>query len=226
MHQKGLTMSPNHRKPPDTASVAIPDENGKLHAPSAARNVGAIVQAISAFVPDGGNALEIASGTGQHVVRYAEAFPNIVWQPTDIDPNRLKSIAVWTLESSVPNVLKPEILNATSDNWSTDWSGKNLIILSNLLHLISEREVLNVISQSAKALASGGVSLIYGPFLRGSAFASDSDRNFHQSLKNKDHEIGYKSYQYVQVAQTENGLITLEPIPMPSANLLLVARKP
>ena len=219
-------MTPTHRILPNTASVAIPDDNGKLHAPSAARNVAAIVDAISAFVPDDGTALEIASGTGQHVVRYAEAFPNIVWQPTDIDTNRLKSIEIWSLDSNLPNILKPEILNATSDGWSPDWLGQNLIILSNLLHLISEREALNVITQSAKALTSGGVSLIYGPFLRGTDFASESDRNFHESLKSKDGEIGYKSYQFVQNIQTDSGLITLEPISMPSANLLLVARKP
>ena len=219
-------MSPNQRKLPDTASVAIPDDNGKLHAPSAARNVAAIVDAISAFVPDNGSALEIASGTGQHVVRFAEAFSNIVWQPTDIDANRLKSIAIWSLDSNLPNILKPEILNATSDSWSTNWLGQNLIIFSNLLHLISAREALNVITQSTKAMASGGVSLIYGPFLRGDDFASENDRIFHESLNSKDDEIGYKSYQFVQNAQSDNGLITLEPIPMPSANLLLVARKP
>ena len=219
-------MSPIQRKPPNTASVAIPGDNGKLHAPSAARNVAAIVDAISAFVPDEGTALEIASGTGQHVVRYAEAFPNIVWQPTDIDTDRLKSIAIWTLESNLSNILKPELLNATSDGWSPAWCGQNLVILSNLLHLISEHEAMNVITQSAKALASGGVSLIYGPFLRGADFASEGDQKFHESLQFKDSEIGYKSYQFVQNAQTDSGLIPLEPIPMPSSNLLLVARKP
>lgn len=219
-------MSPIQRKLPNTASVAIPDDNGKLHAPSAARNVAAIVDAISAFVPDEGTALEIASGTGQHVVRYAEAFPNIVWQPTDIDTDRLKSIAIWTLDSDLSNIQKPELLNATSDSWSPTWLGQNLIILSNLLHLISEREAMNVITQSAKALASGGVSLIYGPFLRGADFASEGDQKFHESLQFKDSEIGYKSYQFVQNAQTDSGLIPLEPIPMPSSNLLLVARKP
>lgn len=219
-------MSPIQRKLPNTASVAIPDDNGKLHAPSAARNVAAIVDAISAFVPDEGTALEIASGTGQHVVRYAEAFPNIVWQPTDIDTDRLKSIANWTLDSNLSNILKPELLNATSNSWSPTWLGQNLIILSNLLHLISDREAMNVITQSAKALASGGVSLIYGPFLRGADFASEGDQKFHESLKFKDSEIGYKSYQFVQNAQTDSGLITLDPIPMPSSNLLLVARKP
>lgn len=218
-------MSNKRRKLPETASVAIAKDDGKLHAPSALRNVGGILHAIREFMPESGKALEIASGTGEHIVRYAAAFPDLVWQPTDVEADRLNSIAAWSSETGLPNILAPQILDATVDGWAGMWAGQNLIILSNLLHLISDTEARTLISQTAAALAPGGIFLIYGPFLRHTEFASESDREFHQSLRNKDPEIGYKSLQWTQKAQSDAGLIPLNPIEMPVNNLLLAARK-
>lgn len=218
-------MTKNRRTLPSTASVAIPKANGKLHAPSAARNRDAITEAIRRFMPSRGQALEIASGTGEHVVRYAAAFPAVTWQPTDVEAERLESIAAWSLETGLPNILVPQILDATLEGWAVRHKGQNLIILSNLLHLISEPEALTLISQSAKALAPGGVFLIYGPFLRDTEFASESDRSFDESLRGKDPDIGYKSFASVQSTLVRAGLSTPEPIEMPSNNLILAGRK-
>lgn len=218
-------MSAKRRKLPNTASVAVPGTGGKLHAPSAARNVEAIVQAIRAFVPATGTALEVASGTGEHIVRHAAAYPNMIWQPTDIASDRLDSIAAWIKDEDFPNILAPKELDATSIGWASEWSGQDLIIVSNLLHLISEGEARNIISQSAQALNPGGILLIYGPFLRGTNFASDADRTFNDSLRNQDAEIGYKSFQFIQNAQVDAGLTLLGPTEMPSNNLLLAAQK-
>jgi len=218
-------MSAKRRKLPSTASVAVPGAGGKLHAPSAARNIEAIVQAIRTFVPANGTALEIASGTGEHIVRHAAAYPNIIWQPTDIASDRLVSIDAWIKDVNLPNILAPRQLDATSTEWASQWFGQDLIIMSNLLHLISEDEARNIISQSAKALNPGGVLLIYGPFLRGKNFAGDADRSFHDSLRKQDIEIGYKSFQSIQNAQIDAGLTLLDPTEMPANNLLLAAQK-
>jgi len=219
-------MPPSRRKLPSTASVAHPAENGKLHAPSAARNVGAIVEAIAAVMPASGKALEIASGTGEHVVRYAAAFSGLDWQPSDIDADRLNSISAWSAETGLPNILPPQMLDATKTGWAVQQPPQNVVILSNLLHLISMGEAAAVIAESAQALAPDGVFLIYGPFLRGATFASAADQRFDQSLRGKDPDIGYKSYQTVQDVQGQAGLLPLERIEMPSNNLLLAARKP
>lgn len=218
-------MSSKHRKLPNTASIAVPGAGGKLYAPSASRNIEAIVQAIREFVPANGTALEIASGTGEHIVRHAAAFPNVTWQPTDIASDRLVSIAAWINDVNLPNILAPKQLDAASTGWASQWSGQDLIIISNLLHLISVDEARNIISQSAQALNPGGVFLIYGPFLRGTDFASDADRSFDDSLRNQDAEIGYKSFQSIQNVQIDAGLTLLDPTDMPSNNLLLAAQK-
>ena len=54
-----------------SASVAHVLSGAKLNAPSAARNVDALCQLLAQVAPPSGNALELASGTGQHIVRFA-----------------------------------------------------------------------------------------------------------------------------------------------------------
>jgi len=210
------------RKLPKTASIALPQSGAKLHAPSVARNIEPILQAITPFVPRGGWALEIASGTGEHVARYAAAFANLRWQPTDIEPVRLASIDAWGAD--IPNLLPAKHLDASRRGWAKNWPPQDLILFSNLLHLISEVEAKTVLTEAVQALAMGGVFLIYGPFLRGDRFASEGDRRFDQSLRAEDAEIGYKAFEWVQSILSDAGLKTEPPIKMPANNLLLVAR--
>ena len=47
----------------------------KRHAPATVRNRDAIAQALAKLLPERGLVLEIASGTGEHVVYFAKLFP-------------------------------------------------------------------------------------------------------------------------------------------------------
>ena len=42
-----------------------------------------------------GDALELGSGTGQHVVDFAGRAPGIRWQPSDLAAEHLRSIEGW-----------------------------------------------------------------------------------------------------------------------------------
>ncbi|GAA6180177.1 DUF938 domain-containing protein [Shimia sp. NS0008-38b] len=206
---------------PASASVAIPQDGGKLFAPSAARNTQPLVDALVELLPSEGTVLEIASGTGQHVVAFAEAFPNLTWQPTEADPNRLASIQAYVSESGFTNILPPHHLDATVADWGNDLPAKNAIFLSNLLHLISAEEAHTLVAQAARALAPGGLLLIYGPFKRGDILVSEGDRSFDASLRGQDPKIGYKSDQTVLSWGEANGLMAATPKQMPANNLLL-----
>ena len=215
-------MTKPPRTLPKTASVALPQSGAKLNAPSAVRNIGPILQVITPLMPPSGRALEIASGTGEHMARYAAAFRRLHWQPTDIEPARLASIDAWG--EGLPNLLPAQPLDASQKGWAKAWPPQDLILFSNLLHLISEAEAETVLREAVLALATGGVFLIYGPFLRGKSFASEGDRRFHESLRAEDAEIGYKPVQWVQNILRNAGLQTNPPIEMPANNLLLVAQ--
>ena len=102
------------RSVPGQASVAEEGEGGKLFAPSAARNLAPLVQTVREVAPQRGRALEIASGTGQHVVALARALPGLSWQPSDIDPARRSSIDAHVAEAGLSNVEIAARLDATS----------------------------------------------------------------------------------------------------------------
>lgn len=208
---------------PATASVALPDIGARLSSPSALRNAPLIAKVLETHAPAKGRALEIASGTGQHMVAFAATLPGVVWQPSDIDASRRASIDAW---ADAPNILPAIMLDATAPGWGALHKGQDLIVLVNLLHLISTAEARTLLSEAAEALAPGGLFAIYGPFLRKGRTISEADTSFHASLQASDPEIGYKDIATVTEWVTGTGLTCQLPLNMPANNLMLLASKP
>ncbi len=210
---------------PDSASVATPAEDGKLFAPSADRNTSAIVELVQSLAPTSGKALELASGTGQHIVALATSLPDLMWQPSEVDPTRLSSIRAYVTSADLPNIGEVQTIDATSDGWGEQQQGQDLITLSNLLHLISMPETKTLIQEAAHALSTNGQLVIYGPFKRDDALTSEGDIRFDQSLRQQDPEIGYKSDQDVIKWGVDAGLSLTKSVDMPANNLAICWRK-
>lgn len=215
------------RVPAETASVAFPNADGaRLSAPSAARNIGPITELLRRHAPTSGRALELASGTGEHVLAFATAFPNLTWQPTDVAPERLASIDAWAATKNLPNLHPARPLDASKPGWGADHAGQDLIVLVNLLHLISEAEARTLVAELPAALAPGGLCVLYGPFLRGGVATSDGDARFHASLQAADPEVGYKNDADVVDWLQAAGLRPVEVAEMPANNLAFVSQRP
>ena len=217
----------NHRKNlPTSACVTNIEGDGRLNAPSAVRNTKHIVELVRNTAIKSGNALEIASGTGQHVVKLAAALPLLNWQPSDVDETRIKSIRCWSDNHHLTNLKPPCLLDATEEGWAADHYGQDLILLVNLLHLISFEETKILVKEVSKALAPKGVSIIYGPFMRSGELISKSDMEFHYSLINTDPDLGYKNDLDMLNLFSEAGLVHLSTNKMPANNLAFVSQKP
>ncbi|MBF9061298.1 DUF938 domain-containing protein [Rhodobacterales bacterium HKCCSP123] len=207
---------------PDAPSGAGSDDP-RISAPSALRNRDLIAAELARVAPPKARALEIASGTGEHVVRFAAVLPGLMWQPTDPDPSRRASIAAWTRESGLGNIRPPRDLDATRYGWADEEPcPANLVVLVNLLHLISVPEAETVLTEIAAVLAPGGVFVLYGPFLRDGEATSEGDAAFDASLRAQDPEIGYKDVIDTCACLVDAGLSHVETVAMPANNLLLV----
>lgn len=222
----GLWNMVHRQNLPDTASVANYESNGRLNAPSAARNAAPIVELVRKTAIKAGNALEIASGTGQHIVKLASALPHLNWQPSDVDEARIKSIRSWSDDEHLTNLKPPCLLDATAEGWAAEHRDQDLILLVNLLHLISTKETKILVEEISKALVSKGISIIYGPFMRSGKLTSKSDMEFHQSLINTDPGLGYKNDIDMLNLFGEAGLMHLSTENMPANNLAFILQKP
>ncbi len=216
----------NGRRRPEPHSLALPGAGDKLFAPSAARNVNALCDLLEHVAPREGRALEIASGTGQHVVAFAARLPGLHWQPTEPAPERRASIAAHIAESGLENISAPIPLDATAPGWGARHGGQALVFLANLVHLIPMPQVRVLISEAARALAPAGRLVIYGPFMRAGELTSDGDRAFHAALVAQDPLIGYKDDCDIIDLMQAAGLEMVEAVEMPANNLGLVARRP
>lgn len=204
-------------------SIAQTRSDGRLSAPSAARNIAPILDAIKPFVPAGGVALEIASGTGEHAVAFAEAFPDTIWQPTDIDAERLISIDAWRARTGALNMRVAQVLDATAPSWRT--GPFEMAVTVNLMHLIGPSAAQAVVNGVARNLLPGGFWFLYGPFRTQGLFRSESDQAFHASLIAHDPSIGYKDLEQVEAWAGEAGLTRAALVEMPANNLALVMQQ-
>lgn len=198
--------------------------DGRLNAPAAMRNRDALVAALAPLAPSG-HALEIASGTGQHVIRFAPAMPGLTWQPSDPDPARIASITAWMAAEPSPNILPPIALDACTPGWSA-YAQYDFICLANLLHLVPPTAAQTCLQEIAAALKPGGRAVIYGPFLRDGKTTSQGDAEFHARLQVEPPGAGYKDLMWVYAIWASSGLISVKPQQMPANNLLLIADKP
>lgn len=211
---------------PSTASVAQAIEGAKLNAPAALRNVDALCDLLLREAPTTGSVLELASGTGQHVVAFAQALPDLMWHPSELAADRRASIDAYRAETACTNIAPARALNACEGGWSGDVPPQDLIICINLLHLVSDEAAQTLVQEAGIALKPGGTCVLYGPFKRDRQLTSDGDARFDAQLRGADPLIGYKDDGDVKRWLAQAGLEVAEPVSMPANNLAFIARKP
>src|SRR4028118_913818 len=64
-------------------------------APATLRNRDVILDVLRGILPTTGVVLEVASGSGEHIVHFARNLPGLTFQPSDPSPEALPSISAW-----------------------------------------------------------------------------------------------------------------------------------
>lgn len=189
---------------------------------AADRNKQAILDVLAGLVPAHGNALEIASGTGQHVAWFASGLPGWAWQPSDAQPDGFASIKAWGTEQGVRNVCAPVVIDVMAPNWLPGQQLFDLIYCANMLHIAPWDTCAALMHGSAQHLAPGGRLVTYGPYLEDGLPTSPGNLAFDDSLRERNPAWGIRHIEDVkaQAAQAELQLFARHA--MPANNLLLV----
>ncbi|WP_421955936.1 DUF938 domain-containing protein [Polaromonas sp.] len=193
--------------------------------PAADRNKQPILDVLREVLPDHGTALEIASGTGQHVAWFAANLPQWTWQATDAVPAALDSISAWVAEQGLLNVRPPLVLDVMAPEWLPGDVVFDLVYCANMLHISPWTTCAALMQGSARHLAPGGVLVTYGPYLEDGVPTSEGNLGFDKSLRAQDPAWGIRRKEDVAQEAARAGLRLQARHAMPANNLLLVWAK-
>jgi cyclopropane fatty-acyl-phospholipid synthase-like methyltransferase len=195
----------------------------KKSAPAALRNREPIADVLAEELPSSGTVLEIASGTGEHAMFFAQRFPHLEWQPTDPDPEALASIEAWRGEADLPNLRAPLALDAASPEWAVTRADAMLCI--NMIHISPWEASEGLFAGAARLLPKGGKLLLYGPYLEDEVETAQSNLDFDAWLKARDPRFGLRNIADVDTLAARNGLSRSRRAEMPANNLTLAYLK-
>jgi hypothetical protein len=196
--------------------------DAKRYAPATLRNRDAIINVLRTVLPASGTVLEVASGSGEHAVFFAHALPGLVWQPSDPVPESCASIAAWSAEAQLPNLLAPLLLDATAT-----WPKMTIdaVLCINMIHISPWEATIGLFRNAATLLPLGAPLYLYGPFRRHGVATASSNEEFDVSLKERDERWGLRQLEAVIQAAQSHGFRIGEVIDMPANNLSVILRR-
>lgn len=206
----------------------------RLDAPATGRNRGPILAILTRWLAasDASDAeakplplrvLEIASGTGQHAVCFAEALPHLRWQPSDRDADSLASIEAWRAETGLPNVAPPMCLDVREGPWPD--GAFDVIFNANMIHIAPWSVAEGLFRGAGRILVDEGLLFLYGPFRIGDEHTAPSNAAFDADLRRRNPEWGVRDLERVVALAKADGLALVETNAMPANNQLLVFRR-
>lgn len=188
------------------------------------RNKQPILELLLQLLPEHGRALEIASGTGQHVAWFAAHLPHWQWQPTDVDVRMLPSIDARASEARLLNVQPARVLDVLQQPWPLGDAQYELVFCANMLHISPPACSGALMQGAARHLAPGGMLLTYGPYLEDDVLTTPSNLAFDESLRARHPDWGLRRREDLEELAWHAGLSLSERHEMPANNLLLVWR--
>jgi len=197
--------------------------DGKWFTSSAERNKDPILAVLTRVLPKRGVVLEIASGTGQHVLHFAKALPGLTWQPSDPDPELRESIALRVKEQQLANVNRPVDLDVTRLPWPLQ--AADAIVCINMIHVAPWSATPALFEGARALLATQHVLFLYGPYRRFGEHTSRSNEQFDSDLRARDPEWGLRDLEAVSEAAASSGFGLAEVVEMPANNLSLIFKR-
>jgi SAM-dependent methyltransferase len=205
------------------------EADGRLDAAAYHRNHHAIRAVLEKYLAGkSGDVVEAGSGTGQHVADFARHIPEIIWWPSDLNEQHLKSISAWRAHAGLANIRPPLRIDLCDPQWCPemhDGSGPaNLLAVfcANVIHIAPWRVAEGLFAGAGRYLRTEGRLFLYGPFKRDGKHTAPSNAAFDKSLRAQNAEWGVRDIDDVEKLAAGVGLELVEIVEMPANNLILV----
>ena len=189
---------------------------------AAENNKAPIAEILTDVFSDVKHVLEIGSCTGQHAVHMGRAFPDIIWQPSDIAP-MIDGLGARIEKDAPDNVRPPISIDVMDGEWPFEKA--DAVYAANVVHIISKPHIEALFAGIGRTLTSGGILVLYGPFKYGGNYTSESNARFDLWLKNRDSKSGIRQFEYIDGLARSHQLRLQDDFQMPANNQLIVWRK-
>lgn len=200
----------------------------KQHSPAALRNRAPIAEVLATALPESGQVLEVASGSGEHIIHFAELFPGLTWIPSDPASEARSSIAEHLAEADLPNIQPPRAIDVTEPDWPAaleDTGGLQAIVCINMIHIAPWQACQGLLEGAAQLLPRDAPLYLYGPYKRGGDHTSESNAAFDAQLKQRNPLWGLRDLETVCEAAEACGFIHEKTVEMPANNLSVLFRR-
>jgi len=195
----------------------------KQTSPAAGRNKEPIRGVLAEHLPDAGVVLTIAEGSGEHALHFARSFPELGWQPSDLDGAALASIATWRAEFPFPNLREPIRLDVTDEMWPVT-EPIDAITCINMIHISPWEGTRRPFPGAARRPSPGALSFLYGPYRFGGQTAP-SNAAFDASLRARDARWGVRDVDDIDAVAASAGFVRTHTVEMPANNHSLIYRR-
>lgn len=195
----------------------------KREAPAAARNRQPILDVLQPRLPAKGLVLEIASGTGEHVVHYAAARPELTFQPSDPDAGARASVDDWVRTLGLGNVHPALEIDVTRTTWPVERA--DAVLCCNMIHIAPWEAAVGLIAGAARLLPPGGLLFLYGPYRRDGRHTAPSNEAFDADLRRRNPAWGVRDLEAVIGLAGAQGFSAPDIVEMPANNLSLLLNR-
>jgi SAM-dependent methyltransferase len=196
----------------------------RRYAPATLRNRDAILGVLKPYLSSSGLVLEVASGSGEHALHFAQASAaSLVFQPSDPDSGARASIDAWAASLRLPNVRPAVALDAAAEAWPV--AHADAVICINMIHIAPWEAAVGLMRGAARVLPPEDVLYLYGPYRRGGRHTAPSNEAFDLSLRARNPSWGVRDLEAVVELAQNHGFAAPEVEEMPANNLSLFFRR-
>ena len=202
-----------------------------IKAPAAERNKQPILDVLSSLFPADTRAdvLEIASGTGQHVIHFAQHFSRMTFTPTDYDSSSVETIRKNMSIVNLSNIRPPVEVDVSLpvQQWPPAVTDRtyDLMICTNMIHISPWRCTQGLFAAASQLLTSEGRLVTYGPYAVSGILVPESNVQFDQYLRSQNPEWGVRDTEEIRREGAKNNLQMIKIFEMPANNKILLFQR-